>query len=226
MMIAPNGLRLRMSSYEDQLMGPWGFMVEANGASGPVRMHTGTVGSLEATESFLGTLETYRRREVHRGSVRVVALETVDPALTTFLWQGAHHEVSATVGGTQVPFEAFLDLLDHFEVTDQQTGVILRPKAGSGATVRFLVAANSIQGVCAVSVKPVEAVRRNLPRHAGKAVRGGVLWQETEQLQSGLMRRAIIANDTAAVVLETDRPDDAAFVDVVSTLSIDLAPAA
>lgn len=215
-----------MSGLSHRLMGPWGFMVETDGASGPVRMHSGSVGSLEATETFLGTLHTYRRREVYRQSARVVALETADPAQTTFLWQGAHHEVSATVGGTQVPFEAFLDLLDRFEVVDRQAGVVLRPKTGSGAAVRLLLAANSIVGVCEVTVKPVGAVRRNLPRHAGRAVRGGVLWQEMEQLQTGSMRRAIIANDTAAVILETDRPDDAAFVDVVSTLSIDLAPAA
>lgn len=222
MTTTPDGFQLRVAGQQGQWMGSWAFMFETNSASGPVRMHTGAVGSLEATETHLGTLETYRRREVHQGPVLIVALEAKDPALTTFLWQGPHHELSATVGGTDVPFEAFLDLLEPFSVLDGEDGIRLRPKAGSGNAVRLLLGANSITGVCAVTVKPVAAVRRNLPRHAGKAVPGGVLWQETEQMPAGPMRRAIIANNTAAVVLETDQPDDDAFVEVVNSITVDL----
>ena len=52
------------------------------------------------------------------------------------------------------------------------------------------------------------------------------MWQANEQLGGRDIRRAIVANDTAATVMETDRPDDEAFVDVVTSLSIALEPAA
>jgi len=226
MTITPDGGRLTLTGFKGRLLGPWSCMIETTGPQGLVRMHTGNAGSLEATEAFLGDLGKYRIREVQRGHARLVALETSEPALTTFLWQGRHHEISTTVGGTQVPFEVFLGLLDHFEISDTPEGVVLRARPGSGASARFVLAANGIAGVCAVTVRPVDVVRRSLPRHAGRRVPGGVMWQANEQLGGRDIRRAIVANDTAATVMETDRPDDEAFVDVVTSLSIALEPAA
>ena len=115
-----------------------------------------------------------------------------------------------------------MEILAHFHIVDREDGVVLRPKTGSGASLRMQLAANTLVGVCAMTVKPVEAVRQNLPRHAGKVVSGGIMWQAMEQMPGGRVRQAIIANDTAAVLLDTDQPDSTDFVDVVSAMRIDL----
>ena len=223
--LAPDGSSLSVEGAKERFLGAWAFMFWVSGQSSRIRMHTGNAGSLEATEEAVGQLDQYRIRRARHGGAELIAMEMADPALTTFVWKGQHHELTTTMGGVDVPFEAFLDVLSRLDLVDSSEGLQVRPRAGSGMDLTLTLGVNTLADVCAVTVKPLEPTRRLLPSHAGRRVRGGTMWHEADSYGGVPVRRALIAGRTTVTTLETRRPDDARFVDVVENLAVDLVPA-
>ena len=206
-------------------MGGWAFMIWVDNPDGTTyRLHTGDAGSTELVAKHTGEFDRFTVREVSWNGARLQSLEDAENNATTILWIGDHHEISTSAPGTSVPLEPFMDRLSKFDIADSPDGIVLTPRPGLGGRLRNLLAANSIQDVCTVTVKPVADVVSFIPRRAGKKVRGGQLWRTEERDEAGslLYRSALVANATTATVLTPVRDDDPRLIEAAESVNFSL----
>jgi hypothetical protein len=223
--LSPDGRSIEITGVPLNFTGPWGFKCSLRRQANVAILHTGTVGSYEAVQQHTGTLQNYLRREVSFRGRPLISHEAVEEtATTTFLWLGTHHEVSWTVAGRDVSFEIFTEALSAVDVDDSPGGMRLVPRRGTSASVAMTLAANTFTDLCAVLVTPTTSPSLRVPSHAGKKVRGGVMWRTDALREDGTMHRtATIASPTAVTDLGFFEPDAPANMEIVEKLQVHIA---
>lgn len=223
--LSPDGRSIAVTGAPRAFAGPWGFKSSLRRQGNEAALHTASVGSFETVQGHTGTLRNHVRREVSFRGHPLVSHEAVEEsATTTFLWLGAHHEVYWTVAGRDVSFEVFTETMSVVDLDDSPSGLVIVPKRGTGATVGLTMAANTLTDLCAVIVKPLENPSVQLPNHAGKKVKGGVMWRTDARRDDGsLERTATIAGTTAVTDLGFFEPDAPANMEVAENLQIKIA---
>jgi hypothetical protein len=204
-------------------MGPWGFMLRLSLPTKGARLNTGSTGSFEAVARHTGELERYDIREVSYRSRPLVAYEDAENATTTFLWSGRNHELSWTAGGREVPFSAFTSLLSVVNLNDSPSGLVVTAKPGTGASVSMSLAANTLTGLCAITVQPIRDQSVQVPEHAGRRVSGGIMWRTDESGADGTLRRtAAIAGSSTLTYLGFFEPNAPANAELSQYLRVTL----
>lgn len=223
--LSPDGGRIEITGAPQAFTGPWGFKCSLRRQSNVAALHTASVGSYETVQKHTGTLEKYVRREVSFRGRALISHEAVEEtATTTFLWLGAHHEVYWTVAGRDVSFDVFTDALSAVDLDDSPSGLFLVPRRGTGASVTMTLAANTLTGLCAFVVTPTTSPSLRVPSHAGKKVRGGVMWRTDHVRGDGtLQRTATIAGATAVTDLGFFEPDAPANMEIAERLQVKVA---
>lgn len=219
-MRAPNGQHLTVDGNPQPFIGGWAYLIWAHGPTGGMRFQVTPAGSAELVSKQLGDWSRFTVREAQWNGDRIMSLEDPESG-TNMVWVGPHNEVATFFTGTNVPFEAFMDVLAKFDIRDTPEGLTMLPRAGSGLTLGNLLAVNTIDQVCNVQVKPAEEASEAIPRSAGKRVRGGSMWRVDERDAAGAVqtRSAFMVNDSTATTVVAARPDDARFISVVESIS-------
>jgi hypothetical protein len=221
--LCPDGKQLNVSGSTHELAGPWGFKVRLRQQSGTTVVHTAAVGSFEAVQRHTARLAQYTKREVRFRGQALVSYEDPVNSFTTFLWGGRHHELYWTVGGRDVSFEAFAATVSTVELADSPDGLLLAPKRGAGGTVALNMAANTLTGLCALTVMPIEDSTVSTPKHAGKRVDGGIMWRTDQAREDGSIRRtAVIAGGSAVANLGFFEPDSPANMRLAESIQVSL----
>jgi hypothetical protein len=221
--LAPDGRILSMEHSPDRLLGPWAFMLWVYGQRGVFRLHTGASGSTELVEKHTGRYARLTVREASLGGRRILSYEDGEAGGTTFLSLGPHHEVSTFVPGLGVPPEVFVDMLKPLAIDDSPDGVVVQPRRGAGVRTDNLLAANGVADLCGLTVMPIESVVSQLPKQAGRTVRGGSLWR-AEDADGGDPghRTVMLANETTVTSIVSDRADDARLARFVESVRVEL----
>ena len=223
--LSPDSRIIEIAGASQEFTGPWGFKCSLRRQANVATLHTGTVGSYETVQQHTGTLKNYLRREVSYRGRPLISHEAVEEtATTTFLWLGTNHEVSWTVAGRDVSFEVFTETMSAVDVDDSPSGLRLVPRRGTRASVTMTLAANVLTGLCGVLITPTTSPSLRVPSHAGKKVRGGVMWRTDALREDGSMdRTATIAGATAVTDLSFFEPDAPANMEIVEKLQVNIA---
>ncbi len=223
--LSPDGRSIEITGVRQEFTGAWGFKSTLRRQADIASLHTGVAGSYAAVKRHIGNLDGYVKREVSFRGRPLTSYEAVEEtATTTFLWLGTHHELYWTVGGSDVSFDAFTGMMSAVELDDSPSGLVLAPKRGTGANITTTLAANTLTGLCAVSIAPTNSPSLQVPSHAGKKVRGGVMWRTDFVRENGTLERtATIANSTAVTDLGFFKPDSPANVEISEALLVKVA---
>jgi hypothetical protein len=123
--------------------------------------------------------------------------------------------------GTAVPFEPVLGMLSQFKFSEDSDGLILTPTWPSLSSVTFVMALNNLDHIGPIIVQPIDAV--SVPRHAGRRVPGGALWQE-QILEPGdrRLRRVVLANETSVTTIDSYDANDDRVEAIARALRVEL----
>lgn len=224
MTLTPDGRTLTVSGNRHGLNGAWGFMLLVQAAKGSFRLQTNPRGSVEMISVHTGRRPHLTIREASYGDYTIASYEDREQGGTEFAWLGDFHEVSTYFHGIDASLELFVEQLRLLDIADSREGVLVRARPGLGTRITYAVGANFITDVCGLTVKPIENVVSNLPKAAGRQVRGGELWREDEYDAAGALaqRTLYLANSTTFSMLAPFKPDDPALVPLVEELNVQL----
>jgi hypothetical protein len=213
----PDGRTLAVDGSPQPFTMSWSYLLWAYGDDGALRFHTAAAGARELITRHLGEFDRFTVREISWNGARLVSHEDPETGGTTMLWIGPHHEVYTFIAGVNVPFEAFMGQLAGFDIQDAPDGVVLAPRLGSRVRLTNMLAFNTLEGVCSVQVNP--AADMPVPGGSGKRVRGGALWKvDQRSADGGVLRSAILVNDTTTTTLVARQADDPRFAAVADSI--------
>lgn len=221
---APDGRELTVKGNPWPFMNPWSYIVWAYGEGGGTRFNITPAGSTELIAKQTGEWDGIKVREVSWNGERIQSHEDAASGGTTLLWIGPHNEIGTYVNGTGVPLELFMDMLAKFDLRDSPAGLTMLPRAGSGLRLGSLLAANAIDQLCSVQVKPVEEASGLIPATKGKSVTGGSMWRFDDHTSTGELRvrSAFVVNDSTATTVVANRATDPKFIAVVESITCSL----
>jgi hypothetical protein len=156
--------------------------------------------------------------EAKAGGARLLAF--ADPAdkehpTTTFVYQGAHHEVSTTQAGSGIPMDNFVDFLKPLDISDSPEGIRAVPRKGGDATLELHLGATMVPDVAVLTTFFTAQALKDVPSHPGQQAPGGRLWKLEDR------PGVLLANDSVATTIDAvKQATDPRFVSLVHALRI------
>lgn len=219
--VGPDGTVVSVLDNPAGFIGPWAFVSTLTIRGSTYRLTTGAAGSFEAVSlSEPGTPITLALEGEYRGS-RIAAYE--EETGSTLLLTSRYHEMSTFVHGKVASLDPFVRLLEELHLSDGLRGFQIRPRAGSGNSLRVFGALNSIPSTFGVTVRSIASDPSIIPRHRGAKVRGGEVWVHEARTEEGarLGRVYVLANESCAAHLVDLEKGGSRAAEVIETIRFD-----